>query len=531
MAAIPIGIIAGMGALGTIAAGLVPWISSYFENKDVSDGWSKQIKDIKTKEDEINEDIERKYNKMKELLQRVLHTEYMITKYIPDSLFKLINLKANITISDINYIYQNIDTLKQNPDLVDIIFKKFKGFLKYREPYIRIVKNSLELFIRVRKIKEQFDKIYIEQATKANKEAISIYQETDQSLKDIKSNEFPSFIKSELALLYDEFISSYEDYLSYIERISKIYKEIQGRTLDELDIFSVARTDISKYTGIAEPTQLWNTDQNIEEAKKLYDEINSKRISIIVCLERISNTIKEWTNTLKSKKGPVSVSITNIIKTEEREIQKLIESHTSNIASISRYAFDLDKYKKDDKLDDAKIAYQDLKSRKKLLDDIVKQIEAFNARMNSYKDTINESREAIVEYIPCNLSETNQKQPSSVSAKIPLYEPEKKSATSATSATSIVEGDIVGGIRKRLNALDFASAEDKDQVNANIEEFGSIIKTDVYKYTMSVYEKMNKIKKMNQFMQKNNSLFGGAALYTIPDKSPIARIVMKNIKD
>ena len=322
MATLAIGL---LGGLGTLIAGVLPWaISSSQAPSDASAnfiskltqriGLSDTVYSVESEEGKMVRDLDKKYIVMEDILRRVVHTEYMVSSYLPEALIRILDDPSILKIDD---VYSKIDSIKADPRKKKFVFVDFAGFLRYREPYKRVVKNFLNLFDRLRKIKEQIRKIYDEQALNANKSLTNNYAETDPELNKIKGDDFPIFIKSEMGVLYNEFLQGYDDYRSYKDRISIIYQNIQGKSLDELDVLSVAKTNISKYTGQSVGTLLWTTEQNIDEAQKIIDEMNTTKFIYLNCLKNIATTVDSWQTQLRSNKGSVVSQIKLIIVSEK----------------------------------------------------------------------------------------------------------------------------------------------------------------------------------------------------------------------
>lgn len=524
-------IVASLGALGTLIATVTP----FFTKKAITDpsagvmsnllnrvGFSGiNVATIQSQEDKIIEDLDKKYIKMTETLRRALYTKYMVDTYIPNAL----KTRAEGKITDIDDIYNKLEAFKQDEFMKDLIFDKFANFLKYRKPYLRIMDNFLAQFKRLKSLKDQIQKIY-DSASKINMQKLDI--EPDQ--EKIKGGDFPVFIKSEIALLYEEFTRGYEDYMQYRDRLSNFFKLIRQQSFDELDVFAVAKTDISAYTGEDKGIMLWSTEQNVEEANKIIDKLEANRINTSICLSTISNSIQQWLNQLKSSKNLVVISIRGILEKEKDQIKSLTDDNINNIADLEAVKQRLVEIKAKDKLDDAKLELSNLKTKDKKYESIISNIKTFEARMKSYEQTINNSGDIVkVVYTPCNLSSTSSSVVSpSTSATSAIY----SSSATSTSSTSAIAGTS-DEISSKLNSINFANAENKEEAQANIDKLSNIFDIDLPDFYNKVKEDYEMIKIVNQIIAKNKDkgLFGNLAqLYGVPNNKPINDTIEKTLK-
>lgn len=521
-------IVAGLGALGTAIATLVPFftnkpgtetkvdpsagaISSFFSNLRFA---STSANTLQTEEDKIIESLDRTYIEMNETLRRAVYTQYMVKTYIPNALLT----RSENRITNIEDIYTNLDRFKQDPFLTNLIFEKFAGFLKYRKPYLRIMDNFLAQYKRLKSLKDQIQKIY-DEASKINTQKLDIPPEQ----APIKGGDFPAFIKSEIAILYEEFTDGYEIFRQYRDRLSNFYKLIQKKSFDELPVFEVSKTDISDYIGEDKGILLWSTDQNVEEATKTIDNLESKRMQTIMCLSKIATQINTWLNQIKSSKNLLIISIKGIIEKEKEQIEAIIKDTESIFADLTAQKAKLDEYKKGDKLDDAKLALQTLKGREKKYKALVDNINMFESRMISYASTITSTGEINISYIPCNLSSDKKGDSSVVPSVAPSGIPAGSSGVSSgvgSSSTSSASEDSIGS---KLNKINFASAEDKESAENQIEAFSNILGEDLPNYLDEIKDEYEKIKYVEKAINSNKDIFG-VNLYNVPDKRLLQEI-------
>jgi hypothetical protein len=525
LAAIPI--VSILGAIGSGLALGLPWLmsstttdasSSLFAKATARLGQTIGVTSgrINTEEEGMIEDINKKYGDIERFLRIAVYTEAMVKEHIPDAIVK----RSNGNIVDVKDVAKNIDYIKSDPELNNLIFEKFIGFFQYGESYKRILGNFYNLFERIRKLKEQINKIYEEQSSKNY--LSQKYQETDENMKKLVGVELPKFIRSEMALLYEDFISAYSDYNQYKDRMGNMYRLIQKGGYDNLDIFEIARTDISKITGRKEGPLLRTTDQVVTAAEIILDSITNNRITYLICLKQIATTIDTWQSKFKTNKGVVVSSMKPILDTEKKQIEVLIGDHTSNISDLTSIQTALQEYKRDDKLDDARIKHELLKSKEKRMNDLKEQIKLFNGRMKSYVDTVNTSGEDKISFTPCNLETTTSTPSNSVpsSSGISAVTPSASSTSSASSEVARAGRPSKSDpIISSLNNINFAGATDKATADSAIEDFENVLTKMIPSKIESIKRDYQLAINLSQMMRNNEKIFGNESLYGTIDKS------------
>lgn len=519
-------IVAGLGAAGTVLAGLVPFLTR--TTSDASSGFISSLTSrigqtigvsstrVQSEEEKMIEDTNKKYSDTEIFLRKVVYSENMVKTHIPDALIK--EFAGDITTVD--DIYKKISEFKQDPRLNTLIFKKYQGYLKYKDQYLRVLSNFYDLFERMKKLKLKLNSIYEDQASKAF--AAQRYKETDPDIQKIVGNEFPKFIRSEMSIIYEEFIDIYEDYIQYNNRISNFYKLIVKGGFDKLDIYEVARTDISKLTGRKEGPLLRTTEQVVDAAQPILDKISKYRLNYLMCLQQIANTIVSWQTKFKTNKRPVVSSIAGILISEKKYIDSLITDHTANISDLAAIQAELLDYKKNDKLDDARTKLDILKAKEKKVDDLKEQITLFNARLASYVETVNKSGEDSITYTPCDVNNTTTPMTPSGQYQYTPSNTEETTREPRGEQTSIV---LEGLIKNK-----FKDATDKQSAESHIGTLEDIIKQTIptkIRQLKNEYIKIDNLEKLT----KDKDFFGGEDLYGITrnDKRFLEEI-MKSVK-
>jgi hypothetical protein len=505
-------IVLGLGAVGTGLAAIIPWITSSMTSDASSSLFAQAtsrigqtigttIGRVKNEEELMIQEVNSKYIEIENYLRKVVYSEEMVKEYIPDALIESFDGK----ISSVDDIYKRIDEFKQDERLKQIIFEKYNGFLKYREPYLRIVTNFYSLFDRIIKLKDEINRIYDDQASKVNIQ--NRYQETDPEIQKITGQEFPKFIRSEISILYEDFMNAYSDYNQYINRMGNFYKLIQQGGYDKLDMYKVAVTDISKLTGRKEGPLLRTTDQVVNVAEPILDKISKYRLTYLICLKNIASTIDTWQTKFKSNKQPIISSIRGILESEKKQIEILIGDHTTNISDLDGIRQELQNYKKNNKLDDARQKYEIIKTKDKKLDDLKEQILLFHSRMLSYADTIRQSGEdTTIQFIPCNMDQQTSITPitpTSISSVPP----------SGSSNTSAKRQPLADPIIMELNKVNFTGATDKDLADDAIEDFNTIINTQLPNKIKKIKNEYINTMNLKTMLETNKEFFGKADIY------------------
>jgi hypothetical protein len=524
MATLAIGL---LGGIGTLLTAVLPIITK--GTSDISSGLLSKLgfkpvslETIQSQEDKIQKDVSEKFIKMEDSLRRALHTKYMVESYIPDSL----KTRSEGKITNIDDVYTRFDELIQDEFLKELILgkDKFAGFLKYRQPYLRIMENFLDLFKRLKSLKDQIEKL-IEQALKINIEKLDIPPEQ----ASIKGGDYSSFIKSEISILYEEFLKGYSDYNQYVDRLSNFYRLIQGKGFNELDVFKVARTSISKYVGEDKGVLVWSTKDNVKEGNEIIDELQKNSPAISFCLSGYSSIIDTWLGQLKGNKGVVITSLRPIIENEKKQITDIIGENINITSDLAALRDNLEEYNKKDKLDDAKLTIQSLKSKKKRFEAINDKLDILESRLNSYANTINNSREATISFQKCLRSIT-----SIPSSSAPIGSNVSMGSSVGPSSTGMpLPSAPDANIQSKLASINFASVTDKDEAMEKITAFREILNTDLSDYLRGVYNDYETAKNMSIMMNSASDLFGASRvkIFGTIDNRPVNNIINKVVKN